>query len=256
MLRLFPSAAPAIPAEEIYKDLTFPEPPPDRPYVLLNFVITLDGQSTVGKTGAAGIGSRTDHRLMGSLRARADGLLHGASTVRADNFPPRVPDELIPERLARGLMRHPLGAVVTRSGNLDPSNRYFSMQPPVVFTTAGTAPALADRLGARARVIAVGEQDVDLAAALRSLRLEFGIRVLLCEGGARLAHDLIAADLLDEVFLTVAPKLGGDRHALRLLDGPAFAPDALPALQLLHVLLEGSELFLRYRTEPRATPSV
>jgi 5-amino-6-(5-phosphoribosylamino)uracil reductase len=254
MQRLFPHAAPDVQIEKVYQDLTFPEPPADRPYVLLNFVITLDGQSTVGAGGAAGIGSATDHRMMAKLRAVADGLLHGASTVRKDNFPPRVPDDLIPERIARGLTPQPLGSVVTRSGNIDPENKYFSMQPPVVFTTSVEVSRVAARLGQRAQVIGAGETDVDLAVALRMLRERFDIRVLLCEGGPVLTHALIAGGYLDEIFLTLAPKLGSDRNALRLVEGPAFAADALPELELLHVLKHESELFLRYRVEP-GTPS-
>jgi riboflavin-specific deaminase-like protein len=254
MQRLFPQHAPAVPIEKVYEELQFPEPPADRPYVLLNFVTTLDGQSTVGSGGAAGIGSETDHRLMAKLRALADGLLHGASTVRNDNFPPRVPDDLIQERIARGLAPQPLGAVVSRSGNLDPENKYFSMQPPVVFTTGSAKERVVARLGRRAQVFAMGDTDVDMAAALKMLRDQFDIRVLLCEGGAVLTHALLEGGYLDEIFLTLAPKLGSDKNALRLVDGPAFPAASLPTLELLHVLKHESELFLRYRVEPRTPP--
>ncbi|HWE61537.1 MAG TPA: dihydrofolate reductase family protein, partial [Chloroflexota bacterium] len=89
---------------------------------------------------------------------------------------------------------------------------------------------------------------------LRILRTRFGVRLLLCEGGSRLTHDLVAGGFLDEIFLTLAPKLGGDSDALRMLEGPPFRPDALPRAELLHVLLEGSELFLRYRLKPEPVP--
>jgi 5-amino-6-(5-phosphoribosylamino)uracil reductase len=174
--------------------------------------------------------------------------------VRKDNFPPRVPDDLVQERIARGLTPQPLGSVVTRSGNLDPENKYFSMQPPVVFTTDVARARVAARLGPRAQVVATGESDVDLAMALRLLRERFDIRVLLCEGGPVLTHALVEGGYLDEIFLTLAPKLGSDSNALRLLQGPAFPADALPRLELLHVLKHESELFLRYRLEP-LTPS-
>jgi len=247
MRRLFPDPVDDLAVADAYRDLQFPEPAAARPYVVLNFVITLDGQSTVGTTGVAGIGSETDHRLMRELRVLADGLLHGAETVRRDNFAPTVRAELVPARLARGLAPQPLGAIVTRSGRVDPANPYFSGRPPVIFTTGATQPDLAARLHGAADVIAAGEGDVDLAMALGMLRARFGVRVLLCEGGPTLAHQLIARQCLDEIFLTLAPKLGSDREALRLIEGPPFAPEALPRLELCHVLSHESELFLRYR---------
>ncbi|MGH2391720.1 MAG: RibD family protein, partial [Chloroflexota bacterium] len=231
-------------------DLTFPEPPVDRPYTVLNFVGTLDGQTTLGDTGARYIGSDTDHRVMQRLRTVADGLLHGAGTVRLDDFAPRVPRNLVHERLARGLAEQPLGAVVTASGNLSPALRYFSMRPPVVFTTNDREEALGEMLGTRATVFGTGNGAVDLATALKVLRMRFGIRVLLSEGGPKLAHGLIAKGLVDELFLTLAPKLGGDGQAPGLVVGPRFRPPEVPRLTLLDVLHHEGELFLRYRLKP------
>lgn len=247
---LFPLPSREIAVEDVYREMPLPDPPADRPYILLNFVLSVDGQSTLGATGATGLGSAVDHRLMARLRTVADALLHGAGTVRADNFPPRVRDDLVAERVARGLSPQPIGAVVTASGDLSPDNRYFSLRPPLVFTTAARRDRLAGALGERAVVYGTGEERVDLGQALGIMRARHGIRVVVCEGGPRLTHDLVAGGYLDELFITLAPKLGGDREALRLLDGPAFPPEALPRLELLHLLLEGSELFLRYRLHP------
>jgi riboflavin biosynthesis pyrimidine reductase len=250
---LFPLPGQDIEVEDVYRQMTLPEPPPDRPYLLLNFVLSVDGQSTLGTRGATGLGSATDHRLMRRLRTVADCLLHGAGTVRADNFPPRVPPDLAEERLSRGLAPQPLGAVVTASGDLSPQSRYFSARPPLVFTTDAARATLAATLGDRAVVHTAGADRVDLGRALCILRTQYGVRVALCEGGPRLAHDLLSAGYLDELFITLAPKLGSDREALRLLEGPAFPPEAPPQLDLVHVLLEGSELFLRYRVSHGGT---
>jgi riboflavin biosynthesis pyrimidine reductase len=95
--------------------------------------------------------------------------------------------------------------------------------------------------------VTTGETTVNLDVALETLREKYGIRLLLCEGGPELAHELVQAGLLDEVFLTIAPKLGSDRHALRLLEGPPFPVDALPKLELMHIFAQASELYLRYR---------
>jgi riboflavin-specific deaminase-like protein len=251
MEQLFPTTESSIAIEDVYRDLIFPEPPEDRPYTLLNFVATLDGQTTLGDTGASQIGSKVDHRLMKRLRTVADGLLHGAGTVRFDNFRPVVPADLVGERLERGLAEQPLGAVVTASGNIEPSLRYFSGRAPVVLTIGARAASVQARLGARAEVVGVGDDAVDLRASMGLLRRRFGVRVLLCEGGPHLVHDLIVAGLVDELFLTLAPKLGSESDALRLLAGPRFDPLEVPILTLIHVLHHDGELFLRYsfRTE-------
>ena len=250
MRRLLPTLSTEVEIEDVYRDLEFPEAPAGRPYVYLNFVSTVDGQVTLGGGGAAGIGSKVDHRLMGRLRVTADALLHGASTVRKDNFPPQVPADLEEERIARGLTRQPFGAVITRSGDITPDNRYFSRPGSVILTTSRQVARLTSLFGDRAIVIGCGEDTVDLASALGALRERFGVRTLLCEGGPGLTHDLVAGGHLDEIFLTLAPKLGSDKGALRLLEGPTFDPAALPQLELLQVLAEGSELFLRYRLPP------
>ena len=250
MRRLLPTPSPEIEIEDVYRDLEFPEPYPGRPHVYLNFVSTVDGQVTLGAGGAAGIGSKVDHRLMGRLRVTADALLHGASTVRKDNFPPQVPADLEGERIARGLARQPFGVVITRSGDITPDNRYFSRTGSVILTTNRQVPRLVSLFGDRAVVLGCGEDTVDLGTALRTLRERFGVRTLLCEGGPGLTHDLVVGGHLDELFLTLAPKLGSDKGALRLLEGLAFDPAALPQLELLQVLAEGSELFLRYRLSP------
>ncbi len=250
MERILSPDAPVLAVEDVFMDLVFPEPPTDRPYTVLNFVSTLDGQVTLGDTGAREIGSETDHRLMRRLRTAADGLMHGAGTIRQDDFPPRVPPDLIPERLARGLAEQPLGAIVSASGNLSPALRYFSVRPPAVFTLNRHQATLSEQLGTKALVYGVGEVKVDLREALRILRTQLGVRVLVSEGGPQLAHGLIAAGLVDELFLTLAPKLGSDLSAARLLQGARFLPPEVPRLTLLDVLHHEDELFLRYRLSP------
>jgi 2,5-diamino-6-(ribosylamino)-4(3H)-pyrimidinone 5'-phosphate reductase len=254
MERLLSPGAPILAVEDVFKDLTFPEPPADRPYTVLNFVTTLDGQVTLGDTGARLIGSETDHRLMRRLRTVADGLMHGAGTIRQDDFPPRVPPDLIDERLARGLAEQPLGVAVSASGNLAPTLRYFSGRPPAVFTMNRHQAALSRQLGTKATVFGVGEAAVDLAETMSTLRVRLGIRVLLSEGGPQLAHGMIAAGLVDELFLTLAPKLGSEHDAARLVQGPRFLPSDLPRLTLLDVLHHEDELFLRYRLSPNPVP--
>jgi len=253
MKMLFPHPIIDLAVEDVYRDLQFPEPPTDRPYLILNFVTTLDGQATLSDGGVAGIGSKTDHRLMRRLRILADCLLSGAGTVRKHNFRPIVPADLEAERIARGLTPQPLAAVVSASGDLSLENNFFAQGHPLIFTTTSGAARLGPAASDRARVLSLGETRVDLLQALWVLRYEHHVRVVLSEGGPRLVHDLLSQGCVDELFLTLAPKIGSDRDALRLVEGPAFPLGALPQADLLHILIEGSELFLRYRISPAAS---
>src|SRR6266550_159018 len=95
----------------------------DRPYLALNMVASVDGRAAVNGS-AVGIGSPADKHLMRELRAEADVVLHGAGTVRADPLSARVPAEMVPSRTSRGLSAQPVGAIITRSGNLPRHHPY------------------------------------------------------------------------------------------------------------------------------------
>src|SRR5713226_1652736 len=111
------------------------EPTQDgRPYLALNMVATVDGRAAVNGS-AVGIGSPADKHLMRELRAEADVVLHGAGTVRADPLSARVPADMVPQRVAQGLSPQPLGAIVTRSGNLPTQHPYYE-SPTVIYVTS------------------------------------------------------------------------------------------------------------------------
>jgi riboflavin-specific deaminase-like protein len=210
------------------------EPSGDRPYLAINMVATADGRAAVNGS-AVGIGSTADKRLMRELRAEADVVLHGAGTVRADPLSARVPRDLVEQRLARGLSEQPLGAIVTRSGDLPAHHPYYESAT-VIYVTSD-------------REVAVGASSVevcrvaDVSDVVRDLARR-GARRILCEGGPTLNAALFAAGLIDEVFLTIAPKIVGGQDPLTIVRGARLAETVHLALRSL-VDLEG-ELFLRY----------
>jgi riboflavin biosynthesis pyrimidine reductase len=107
-----------------YTALDLPPPPAYRPYVLINMVMSADGKVVIGGT-EQGLGSKTDQRLMREIRVNADMIVNGASTLRASGASPRLGDASLEEiRLARGVTRYPIGAVISRSGEL-PLDRIF-----------------------------------------------------------------------------------------------------------------------------------
>lgn len=213
----------------------------DRPFVAMNFASTVDGRASIG--GVSGpIGSSADTAMLAGLRTRFDAVMIGAGTMRAERYGRPVASQEKRERRERlGLPHDPLMVIV--SGRLDlpwDAPLFTDGGGRILIFTASEAepPETATPL----RVVR-HEGRVKIGEALRHLRGERGVRALLCEGGPRLHAELQAGGLVDELFLTIAPKLaGGD--APRILEGQL--PD-VAALELAWLLEEDGELFARYR---------
>ncbi len=219
----------------------------DRPYVVLNFVASVDGRATVdGRSGA--LGSRTDLEMLQRLRTRVDAVMIGAGTMRAERYGRIVSDpDLGAYRESTGLAQDPVAVLVSNSLDLPWDAGLFTDGGGeiVIFTSDGTegAPETVTPV-----TVVEHEGAVDLDRALEWLVRERGVRSLLCEGGPVLHGELQARGLADELFLTLAPKLVGREERSILA---AALPDPLP-LELVWLLDAGSELFTRYRVSASA----
>ena len=205
-----------------------------RPTLAINMVATVDGRAAVNGS-AVGIGSAADHRLLFELRAEADAVMHGAGTVRADPLSARVPRDLVQQRVDRGQSPQPLGVIVTRSGNLPVPHPYYD-SPTVIYVTSDR-PVAVDLPSVEIRRV----QTVENVVADLGRR---GVTRILCEGGPTLNAALFAAALIDEIYLTLAPKLAGGLEPLTLITGPRFDP--MLRLELRSLVEREGELFLRY----------
>jgi riboflavin biosynthesis pyrimidine reductase len=213
-------------------------------------ISTADGRASVG--GRSGpIGGGADRELFHGLRAAVDGVLVGASTVRTERYGRLVADASRRAlRRRRGLSEEPLACIV--SGRLALDADIPLLQDPdarVAILTASAASLNLPTAGAQVDYVRTARSGVlDLPAALAELRERFAVRTLLCEGGPHLAGQLLAAELVDELFLSVSPKLAGGEpaggEALRIVAGAELEPPV--ELELLGVLRSGSDLFLRY----------
>ncbi|MFB0615612.1 pyrimidine reductase family protein [Streptomyces sp. AGS-58] len=218
-----------------------------RPWLRANMVSSLDGAAQ-HEGRSQPISSATDMRVFGTLRALADVVLVGAETVRQEGYrPARVREEFAGARAAAGQDPVPAIAIVSASLELDFTLPLFTspLVPTLVLTGAAAAPdrvAAAEKAGARVLVAGDG-MGVEPARAVRALA-GLGHTRLLTEGGPRLLGQLIAAEVLDELCLTVSPTLtAGD--AQRIAGGPAVA---VPQRFVLASLLEEDGfLYSRYR---------
>lgn len=214
----------------------------DRPRLRVNFVTSVDGAVTVDGY-SAGLSGEPDKRVFGLLRMLCDALVVAAGTLRHEGYRAvRLDPARRAWRRAHGLAEYPTLVVVSGSLRLDPAQAAFADAPvrPVVLTREdATAPA---GLAGVADLVRCGVDRVDLAAGLAELHRR-GLDELLCEGGPYLFGALTAADLVDEVCLTVAPLLAGAGPG-RITAGPPAPPRDLP---LRHVLAAADgTLMLRY----------
>ena len=215
--RVWPDPAPLTPEELIGPR---PPAPEGRPHVAAMMVSSLDGRAAVAGSSRP-LGGEWDLRLLLALRAAADAVLVGPGTVRAE-----------------GYARLPCPAVlVSRSFDVPWEAGLFAAagQSVLVYTVnaAGAPPTVA------ADVEIVRTEMPALAPTLADLHGR-GVRSVLCEGGPRLNRALLAAGLLDELFLTLSPVVSGD-------DGPTIITTGASApLELRSVATADGDVYLRY----------
>jgi riboflavin-specific deaminase-like protein len=219
-----------------------------RPYTMLNMTSTLDGRASIGGRSSA-IGNRADRELFHALRASVDAVMVGAGTVRVEGYGRIIAQEPTRRlRLERGLSEEPLACIVSGRLSLPPDTpllREPAARLVIITPSAASLPASEANVE---YVRAAHDGRLDLPAALTELRERFAVRMLLCEGGPHLNSELLLAGLVDELFLSLSPKLAGGEdatgEALRIVAGAEFLQPV--ELELLSALENDSHLFLRY----------
>ena len=254
--------------ETLYGHLSFPVRA-DKPYIISNFVSTLDGVVTLNVPGHNGGGdisgfNQQDHMLMGLLRAISDAIIVGAGTLRvarnhrwtASYIYPPLADAYQQLRSNLGKSELPLNVFVTELGNIDLGLPVFQLpELPILIVTTKQG---RDRIQAQAIPpsvqIATAERNGPLSAQaiLRAVTRVRRCEVILTEGGPQLFGTFLSEKCLDELFLTLSPQIAGrDGHIERggIVAGKIFAPDHPLWGKLISIKRGGSHLFLRYAFE-------
>jgi riboflavin biosynthesis pyrimidine reductase len=253
-------------------DLYFPAAPKERPYLVANFVSTLDGVVSFNLPGQSEggqiSGSREQDRfIMGLLRASADAILVGSGTLRASG--PKglwLPESIYPP--AKDLYRHyrtdvlkkpeyPLVVIVSGTGRLDLSSTVFHTPraKALIITTDQGRQKLAQSgsetlASVEVKALSTAETELPPSAILKLLGEEFGARLILHEGGPTLFGEFLACGFVDELFLTVAPQIAGRTPAHPrpgLVENVEFYPATAPWLRLLSAKMGADYLYLRYQ---------
>ncbi len=222
------------------------------PFVFINMAMTADGKIATANRRVASFGSPRDQDHLLQLRATADGVMAGARTadLNAINMGPG-PAKYRRLRLKRGLAEFNLRIIVSRSGTVDPTAEIFKhrFSPIIVLTTCrATAARLKELRAVATEVKLCGAKEIDFPRALHWLRAKWGVRRLLCEGGAELNDALFRAGIVNQLNLTVCPRIFGGRSAPTIADGLGAGSLARATqLELESARQHGDEMFLLYR---------
>ena len=223
-----------------------------RPFVFINMAMTADGRIATANRAVSSFGSERDREHLLELRATADAVMCGARTVESSvvTLGPG-PARFRRLRRKRGLSAYNLRILVSGSGTLQPRARIFQhrFSPILLLTTARAARSRIDRLSKLVDAMKIcGGKEIDFGAALTWLRAKWNVKRLLCEGGGELNSALFRAGVVDELHLTVCPKVFGGRHAPTIAEGRDLEHLVDAArLNLKSVQRVGDELFLVYR---------
>lgn len=222
--------------EAVYTALDYPvqNAPPWRPYTFINMVSTIDGKVVSGVRGepVGDLGSSVDHMLMRRIEASADAVLIGAGSQRSSAgiwYPPGV------KRI-----------VATRSGNVLAESRFFTDEPRSAYVFC-TDKSNLPRLPGEVSVVRFGGPGLPWREVVQMLREQMGVERLLVEGGSELNGQILGADLVDELFLTVAPKVKLGSDLPTYAGGDALPRESLQRYSLVEAHRVGDEVFLRYR---------
>ncbi|HXH62087.1 MAG TPA: dihydrofolate reductase family protein [Fimbriimonadaceae bacterium] len=215
----------------LYQDLELPKAPEGRPYVYINMVSTIDGKTVTGARDepVQDLGSELDHATMRGIEDMSDAVLVGAGSLRATRH------MWYGENLIR--------IVATASGDLPLQSRFFTDAPERALVAV--AAKNAHKVGLNA--IVCGEDEIDWHVLLKKLRSEHGVQRLLVEGGSEINASLLAHDVVDELFLTIAPKIKLGRQLPTYAGGNPLPREDIKGFTLVSNVARGDEVFLRYR---------
>jgi riboflavin-specific deaminase-like protein len=221
----------------------------NRPFVVATFAMTADGKVTTKKFGPVDFTSREDKLHLFRQRALADAVLLGYTSLERDNVRLGLPAELQELRIKRGQSRSPLRVIVSNKGRIDDRLKIFQsdISPIIIFSTKRMPPKNQETLRKTAILHSTGTTEVDLAAMLKTLRNQYKVRTLACEGGPTLFRSLLEQGLVDQLNLTIAPYMFGGASAPTLT---GLSKNFLPAsvhCSLIDMRTVGDECFLTYR---------
>jgi riboflavin-specific deaminase-like protein len=216
---------------------------------MATFAMTADGKVTTKNFGPVDFTSRQDKLHLFRQRALADAVLLGHTSLERDNVRLGLPAELQEMRIKSGQTRSPLRVIVSNKGKIDNRLKIFQsdLSPIIIFSTKRMPRKNRKALQRKATLHLTDAQHVDLAVMLETLRNQYKVRTLACEGGPTLFRALLEEDLIDQLNLTIAPYMFGGASAPTLTGlSNKFLPASVHC-SLMDMRTVRDECFLIYR---------
>ncbi len=204
------------------------------PFVFVNMAMTADGKIATANRAVHSFGSARDLRHLYELRATADAVMSGARTVEiSKSIMGNGGEKFRQRRLKHALAEYNLRIIVSGSGSINLEAKIFQhkFSPIIILTTARISKAQLAKLRRVAEDVKIcGKAEINFRAAMRWLRTKWNVQRLLCEGGGELNEAMFRAGLVDEIHLTICPKIFGGHTAPTIADGQGFSrlADAAP----------------------------
>jgi riboflavin-specific deaminase-like protein len=224
-----------------------------RPFVVATFAMTADGKVTTKSFSPVDFTSREDKLHLFRQRAHSDAVLIGHTSLERDNVRLGLPTELQERRIKRGQSRCPLRVIVSNKGRIDDQLKIFQsdLSPIIIFSTQRMPRKTRDALRKTATLHLARTERVDLNAMLQTLRSQYNVRTLACEGGPTLFRALLEENMIDRLNLTIAPYMFGGAKAPTLTGlSTSFLPASVQC-SVLGMRTVGDECFLTYRIKHR-----
>ncbi len=220
-----------------------------KPHTSLIMAVSLDGKISTRDGAGPRFASEADGIRLREVRSRADAILVGAETIIADDPTFTEHGKYKALRLQRGLAPNPIKVVVSGSGRVPEIARMFQPNgaPALVFTTECIPSTRLALLQQVAEVHSVGETTVNFHRVVQILGEVYQVKQLLVEGGGQVNFDLFRAGLIDEVHLTLCPKIIGGRDVTTSVEGDGFNFLDIVNVELMDHRTVGNEIFLHYR---------
>ena len=227
-----------------------------RPFVSATFAMTVDGKITTRNFTPVDFTSRDDKQFLFRQRALADAVLIGHTSLKRDNVRLGISEDLRAQRIKRGQTPAPLRVIVSNEGKIDSQLKIFQsdLSPILIFSTKRMPKEVRRELRQKKAALHLSAgNDLDLREMLRTLRRDYKVRRLACEGGPTFFRSMLELDLIDELNLTIAPRLfgGADAPTLTGLSKDFLAPSVHCKMKTMRIV--GDECFLTYKIRSRRT---
>jgi riboflavin biosynthesis pyrimidine reductase len=234
----------------VYNNLTFPSEA-KYPYFYSNFVATVDGKVQILENTSAywPLGSKTDYETLIELRTYADVLIHGSTTALFHPTSISLSKEAFHEARKRTGRAEILYVAISNHPSDDLIPKLASNHPLVkTMVITSEAAKVPSNLAEAVEIVRLGKERVDVAL-LSNFFAERRKKYILVEGGPNLMGSFYKAHLIDEIFLTIAPKVVGNEKdkTISMVEGYLYPPSQVPSYDLVSCIPIENEVYLRYR---------